>query len=508
MSEQTKSLWNESVHLPSFPTLEESLEVDVGIVGAGITGITAAYLLAKQGLKVALIETSQILQGTTGHTTAKVTAQHGLIYDKLIKQFGVENAKKYYQAATEAKTLIENIIQTHQIECHYTNENAYVYTNTDNYIEQIKNEMKAYDKLNISGELTDNLPLDIPYQLAISMHDQAQFHPVQYLKAILEEAIANDVHVFENTSAIDVEFNKKTAIMTANNQRIICDYVIQASHYPFFDGQGFYPVRMYAEREYVLAIKTEKDFPGGMYINAETPTRSVRNIRLNGEDIWIIAGDSHKVGQGDQKINYFKNLAKFAKDTFGPIKIINKWSAQDYTTIDGIPYIGTVSSAHDNVFVATGFNKWGMTNGTTAAKVITDLIMKRRNEYSEFFAPTRSSFPNSIKPFISTNMNVTKEFIKGKFDTTKQSISNIKTDQAIVTKIKGSRIGIYKDQQNNIHAVKTTCTHLGCEVSWNTTERTWECPCHGSRFSYTGEVIQGPAKEPLQTIDLNADIEK
>ncbi|MFD2045804.1 FAD-dependent oxidoreductase [Ornithinibacillus salinisoli] len=495
--------WRDSIQLPAFPKLEESVQTDVGIVGGGITGITAAYLLAKQNIKVTLLDAGVLLNGTTGHTTAKITAQHGLIYDEFIQHFGMEKALQYYKATTEAKELIENNISKYKIDCDYTKEDAYIYTNSEQYVSQLETELKAYEKLKIDGQLLEDIPLDLDVKSALVMKNQAQFHPLKYLKALINEAEKNGAQFFENTTAVDVEYNKHPAIITRDGKRVVCRYVIVASHFPFYDRQSFYFARMYPDRSYVMAIKTDQTFPGGMYINAESPTRSIRTTKMNGEKLWLIGGEHHKTGQGKTTIEHYNALKDFATDNFGVTDIPYRWSAQDYTTLDKMPFIGKITEDEDSVFVATGFRKWGITNGTIAAKLISDKIIHGENEYEELYSPSRFQADPSLRKFTSINADVARHMIKGKLEFTNDNVKELSPDDAIITRVNGKRTGVYKDKDSKLHALDTTCTHMGCEVEWNSGDRTWDCPCHGSRFSYTGDVVEGPAKRPLPKVELN-----
>ncbi|WP_163969793.1 FAD-dependent oxidoreductase [Oceanobacillus halotolerans] len=494
--------WRDSVRFPQFPKLEESINVDVGIVGGGITGITTAYLLAKQNVKVALIDSDVILNGTTGHTTAKVTAQHGLIYDEFIQHFGLEKASLYYQACTEAKEMIEQTINELEIDCDFKKEDAYIYTNSDTYLSKLETEKKAYDQLNIPSELTESIPLDIPIKSALVMKNQAQFHPLQYLRALLEECVNNGVKLYENTAALDIKQKAYPTIVTRDDHHITCRHVVTASHFPFNDGNGFYFSRMYPERAYVIGIKTNKKFPGGMYINAESPTRSIRTTTIGNEDLWLIGGENHKTGQGIPTIDHYKALQSFAEKHFGIDKFLYRWSTQDLTTLDKVPYIGPMTKEQPSVFIATGFRKWGMTNGTIAAKIISDRILGEDSPYEDLYSPSRFQADPAIKKFTSMNADVAKHFIKGKLEYADNSVKDLSSDEAMVTHINGQRVGVYKDTKYNLHALDTTCTHMRCEVEWNAGDRTWDCPCHGSRFSYTGEIIEGPARKPLPKVDL------
>ncbi|MDL4839697.1 FAD-dependent oxidoreductase [Aquibacillus rhizosphaerae] len=490
--------WRESVDIPSFPRLEENIHVDVGIVGGGITGITTAYLLTKKGLKVAVIDAGKLFNGTTGHTTAKITAQHGLIYDELIQHFGENKAKLYYQAAMDAKRFVKDTITEHNIACDFSEQDAYVYTNEDKYVSKISNEMKAYEKLEIEGEITDEIPFDIPIKTAIIMKNQAQFHPLQYLTTLVHYIKDNGGLIYEDTTATDVENGDHPIILTRDGHRIICNHVVAASHFPFYGGQGFYFSRMYPERSYIVAVKSDKKYPGGMYINAEQPTRSLRSTTVDGEELWLIGGENHKTGQGKSTIEHYEALEKFADSTFGIKEYSYRWSAQDLTTLDKVPFIGPITEDQPEVLIATGYRKWGMTNGTTAALLITDLITKQANDYKELFAPSRFHADPDLKKFASINADVAKHMIQGKLEFTSTKIEDVKEDEGRIVRLNGQRAGVYRDTNGEVHVVDTTCTHMGCEVNWNAGDRTWDCPCHGSRFSVTGEVVEGPAQKPLK----------
>ncbi len=501
---ESTSYWHDSVDLPEFPKLKEKKQVDIGIVGGGMTGITTAYLLSQQGYKVCVIDAGVLLNGTTGHTTAKITEQHGLIYDELINHFGEDGAKLYYEANKEARIFIEQTIEKHNISCHLTHDDAYIYTNSDEYIQKLDNEYKAYEKLNIDGSITDKVSLPFSVKKAIKMTNQAYFHPLLYLKDLLTICQENGVEFYEQTRALSIEYNKSPTIITEDDHRVICRYVIQASHYPFYDGLGFYPARMYPARSYIIAAKAKQEIKNGMYINAETPTRSIRPISINNEDLLLIGGDGHKTGQSDDPMmNHYEALYTFANKHFDVDSVPYRWSAQDLVTLDKVPYVGRLTKAQHNVFVATGFRKWGMTNSTNAAKLIADLIMEKDNPYEEFFSPGRNIKADpSIRKLVSYNTDVAKHLIKGKMERPNEELTNLEPNEARITTIKGQRAGLYKDQEGTVHAVDTTCTHLGCEVEWNNAENTWDCPCHGSRYTYTGDILNGPAVMPLKKIEL------
>ncbi|MBO9131030.1 FAD-dependent oxidoreductase [Bacillus sp. 165] len=494
--------WRSSAKVPSFPKLTDNLMVDVAIVGGGISGITAAYLLVKEGLKVALIDADNLLNGTTGHTTAKITAQHDLIYDELIHHIGEEKARLYYAANNDALQFIRNMVHEHKISCGFTEEDAYLYTSSAHSLYKLNNESKAYEKLGIKGELTTNLSLPFDIKGALIMKNQAQFHPLQFLSYLVQEITNGGGMIFENTTAVDVEKGGKPIVLTSGGHRISCDNLICCSHFPFYDGKGFYFTRMYAERSYVLGVKTEKAYPGGMYLSIDDPKRSLRSVNMYGENLVLVGGESHKAGQGICTIKHYEALQTFAEETFGVKEIPYRWSAQDLITLDKIPYIGCITDHNPNIFVATGYRKWGMTNGTAAALLLKDLILKRDNPYSELYTPSRFQTDPSVKHFISQNADVAKHLIEGKLEFALRKPEDLANDEGAVVRVNGKRAGAYKDSEGTLHIVDTTCTHLGCEVEWNAGDRTWDCPCHGSRFSIQGDVIEGPADKPLGNINL------
>ncbi|MFD0675639.1 MULTISPECIES: FAD-dependent oxidoreductase [unclassified Paenibacillus] len=496
-----ESYWLASTNVPNFPKLTQNIKVDVAIVGAGISGITTAYLLSKQGLKVALIEAGQLLTGTTGHTTAKITAQHDLIYDEFISHFGKEQTKHYYEANAEALQFIKKTIQEHQISCDFTEEDAYVYTNSDEQVSKITAEFEAYEALGIPGSYVDQTPLPFQTKAAVVMPDQARFNPVAYLTFLINQIIKQGGQIYEHTEAINVEKGNLAAIITSNGYKITCGHVVSCSHFPFIDGWSFYFARMYAERSYVLGVRTNKDYPGGMYISAEDPKRSLRSATVNGEQFVLIGGENHKTGQGICTIKHYEALKLFGEEHFGLKEIAYRWSAQDLTTLDKLPYIGRTSADTPNILVATGYKKWGMTTGTAAALLIEKMVTRKESPYEELFNPGRFHADPSIKTFIVQNADVAKHFITGKLEMIHKLPEDLGNDEGSVVKVNGNRAGAYRDQQGQLHMVDTTCTHMGCEVEWNHGERTWDCPCHGSRFSYKGEVLEGPAKRPLKTIE-------
>ncbi|SDJ80406.1 FAD-dependent oxidoreductase [Sediminibacillus albus] len=491
--------WLDNIEIPQFGSLKDDLEVDVVIVGGGITGITAAYLLLKEGVKVAVLEAGKLLNGTTGHTTAKITAQHDLIYDEFINHFGKEKARLYYQANTEALNFIKKMVNELAIDCNFTEQDAVLYATSEKYARELEKEYQAYQELGIDSELKEEIPFNIEIENALHMKNQAQFHPLKYLTHLVHLIKKAGGLIFENTTAVNVEENEQGAVvLTREGKRVTADYILACSHFPFYEGTGLYSTRMYADRSYLLAVKTEEDYPGGMYLSVDQPSRSLRSAAGDGENIVLIAGEGHKTGQGKDTLEHYKALEAFSQKVFHTKEIMYRWSAQDLTTLDKMPYIGAITSTQQKVLVATGFRKWGMSSGTVAAKLLSDIVLERDNPYKDLYTPSRFIGDPSVKEFIKENADVAKHLIKGKLDLPVQRIHDLSEDQGAPVTIEGKRKGAYRDKQGKVYIVDTTCTHMGCEVNWNHGDRTWDCPCHGSRFSYTGEVVEGPAEKPLQ----------
>lgn len=492
--------WRESASLPSFSPLKEDTEADVCIVGAGITGITTAYQLVQDGYNVVLLDADQILNGTTGHTTAKVTAQHGLIYDELIQHIGQEKAKLYYEANNDALHYIRDLVNQKHTECDFSDQDAMIYATTEQDNKKVLMEMDAYHKLGIPADLNEKVPFAIPTKSVLVMKDQAQFHPLQYLKYLVEAIVEKGGRIYEQTVATDVEESPELRVVTKGGQKIKCKHVIACSHFPFYDGKGFFFTRMYAERSYVVAAKTDKALQGGMYLSAGQPTRSLRSVTINGGKYLLIGGDGHKTGQGKDTMKHYQALKDFGEEVFGIQDIAYRWSAQDLYTLDKVPYIGRITSGKSNIFIATGYRKWGMTNGTAAALLLQDLVNGKKNKYEDLFTPSRFVADPSLKKFFSTNMDVASHLVEGKLDRPTKTPDELGLDEGGVVSLNGRRAGAYKDEKGELHCVDTTCTHLGCEVEWNHGDRSWDCPCHGSRFSIHGDVLEGPADKPLEKL--------
>lgn len=501
--------WIASTPKTDYPSLEEDISIDVAIVGGGMTGITAAYLLKREGYKVAVIDAGRIALGTSGHTTAKITIQHELIYDKIQSSLGKEAAKTYADSNHTALRFIADLVKEKNIDCDFSWQPAYVYTQDDKYIEKIKNEAETASHLGIEASYIKEIPLPIKVKAAVRFDNQAQFHPRKYLYELQKEIPGDGSYIFENTRIMDVKEGKPCTLVTEHGKKITALKVILSSHYPCYDGKGMYFARLYPERSYALAAKVKESYPGGMYITAENPGRSVRSTPYEGGELLIIGGEHHKTGQGEDMNQHYINIKKFAMDTFTVEDIPWRWSTHDYGTPDSIPYVGNLTSATPDIFTATGFYKWGMTTSTMSAILIKDLITKGESPWRNLYSPSRFNPGPSVGQILKENADVAKHLIKGKLQVPPNNVL-IEKGEGKVVDVDGQRGGAYRDHAGALHVIDTTCTHMGCELNWNNAEKTWDCPCHGSRFTYEGDIIEGPAvhkakhaKEGKNEIDPN-----
>jgi len=501
------SYWMASAPKSEYPTLDGDLKVDIAIIGGGIAGIFSAYLLVKEGVKAAVIEADRILHGTTGHTTAKITSQHGLIYGKIKKQLGEELAKQYAEANESAIRMIEKTAGENNIECDYVSQSAYVYTLQDGYADKIVDEAKAASSIGIKAACPEKTPLPFPVKAAVRFDGQAQFHPLKFLLPLSEKIAGSGGHIFEHSRIVEIEEGSGYVLTTGQGKKVTAEKVIIASHYPCYNKPGLYFARIYPERSYVIAIKAREKYPGGMYITAEEPGRSLRSQMSENGELILVGGEHHKTGQGVDTVRHYQALMDFADETFTVEDIPYRWSTQDCMTLDGLPYVGHFTSKTPNMYIATGYGKWGMTNSIASAMILRDLIIDGKSPWQDVYNPSRQTAAASAKNVLVENLNVAEKLIEGKMPPLSRN-AGLRPGEGKSIWTNGQRAGAYRDEQGALHVVDTTCTHMGCELSWNSAESSWDCPCHGSRFSYGGDVIEGPAVKPLNARNDVNTIEK
>lgn len=493
----TTSYWIDSTEETNYPPIKEDLTVDLTVIGAGIVGITSGLLMQKEGLKVAIVEANKIIQGTSGYTTAKITSQHNLIYDYLINTFGLEKAQLYGEANEKALKFIKSTIDNYNVSCDFEILPSYVYTLDEKCVEKIEREVTSRQKIGLTAEYQADLPLSLPVKAAIKVKEQAQFHPRKYLLALAKKFIETGGKIFENSRIVNLKKGSQITLTTEDGQKIKSKKVIIASHFPCYDGLGLYFTRLRPDSSHVIGITIKEKFPRGTFISVENPRRSLRRQKYRTGELIIISGENHRTGHGKEIEHHYQNLITFAHDLFSFDEPLYSWTTQDYITLDRVPYIGKLTASTENIFVATGLGKWGMTGGTNAALILRDLIIEGFSQYEQLFTPSRSINPSSVKNFIIENLDTSKELIKGKIKSGKQD-TILEFGEGKLININGEKYGAYKDVEGKLHIVDSTCTHLGCELIWNSAAKTWDCPCHGSRFDFQGHIIEGPALKPLK----------
>ncbi len=430
------SIWSDSVEFPSFEQLKKDIKTDVLIIGGGITGILCAYMLEQAGIDYVLVEADKLCNGITKNTTAKISIQHGLIYHKLVKRFGLEKARMYLDANVAAlqeyRKLCENI------DCHFETKDNFVYSL--NSSAKLEKELHALNQLNFTADYVGKLPLPLSNAGAVRFENQAQFHPLKFLAEI-----AKSLSIYEHTKVKELMPNTATT----EYGRIIAQNIIVTTHFPFLNKHGSYFLKMYQHRSYVIAYENAVDIKG-MYVNEADKGFSFRNY----DKYLLIGGGDHRTGKhgGD-----WKEISEFAAAHYPDAQARYYWATQDCMTLDEVPYIGAYSKKTENLYVATGFNKWGMTSAMTAAMLLRDMIAKKVCSYAPVFSPART-------------MLRTQLFINA-FETT----------------------------TNLLTPATKRCPHLGCALRWNPQERSWDCPCHGSRFTEHGQLIDNPSTDDLRS---------
>ena len=429
------SLWTETAHIPGFSSFRGDMKTDVLIIGGGMSGLLCAYLLEQAGVDYILVEADTICSGITKNTTAKITAQHGLVYDKLIQEFGVEKAGLYLRANEAAIDKYRELCK--DIDCDFETKDSYVYSIS--HRDKLEAEIQALEKIGYNAEYVRNIPLPMENQGAVRFSGQAQFHPLKFVASM-----ADSLHIYEHTKITEL------AIGSAKTEHgtITADQIIVATHFPILNKHGGYFLKMYQSRSYVLALENAQDV-NGMYLDECDTGLSFRNYR----NLLLLGGGDHRTGKQGGSWN---ELHDFVKEHYPKSREVYRWATQDCMTLDQVPYIGTYGKHTQGFYVSTGFNKWGMTSSMVAAMLLRDRVLGVENEYAEVFDPHRTVLRSQL------------------FVNAAEATANLLT-------ISGKR-----------------CPHLGCALKWNQEEHTWDCSCHGSRFTENGELVDNPATDDLK----------
>jgi glycine/D-amino acid oxidase-like deaminating enzyme/nitrite reductase/ring-hydroxylating ferredoxin subunit len=472
----------------------------VVVIGGGITGVTTARQLAFDGASVALLEAHRLASGTTGNTTAKVSAHHGSgSYSTLVSKFGADAARIYGTENQAAVEFIEERIEAEEIDCGWRRRTNYVYADTPAQRADIEREADAAITAGLPAAVVEELPLPYPTGPALAVEAQAEFDSVSYVQGLARGLKSAGVRVFENSPVRGVGARRPFEVRTADGT-VTCDRVVVATGGAILDRSLVF-ARAHPERSYCIEAEITGDPPAGMFLSAGPETRSLRaHATAEGERL-IIGGEGHKVGQGDPHAARYERLEAFAREHFDVRAITHRWSAQDWITADGAPFVGASTPLGDGVLIATGFAKWGMTGGTVAARTLAAQVRGETTPFGETFRADRLKPVASATSLVKENANVGFHFFADRArERGTRPIAELKPGEGAIVSAHGRRAAGFRRRNGDLLAVSARCTHLGCQVNFNDAEETWDCPCHGSRFAVDGTVIDGPATNPLERI--------
>lgn len=489
------AIWKEDATAEqTYPALQEDIKVDDVIIGAGITGLTTALKLLEAGRRVAVVEAAKVADSSTGNSTGNLysTLSSGLA--EVEKKWDKESIRQVVSMRTEALTFIEKIAARFSPDCEFKRVPLHwCVTDNSELTQQLQAECDISSLSGLSAELSrEDSDLPVPSYLTLRIENQAQFNPFRFT-----QDLAHAVHelgglIFEDSAVTDIEPDNRL-VKTANG-KIYATNIVQATHTP--KGINILQAEMEVFREYGIAAAVEgNDYRDGIYWIL-SDSQSVRPYTLGGKRFVIVVGGKHKTGKGEKGVTYYDQVQHYAKEHFGSSKISHKWSAQQYKSADLLPYIGR--SGHDNVFVATGFGADGLVWGAVAADIISHQIIGQDHSGASLLNPRRFTPSKSLENWVKENGAVTKELFKSFLTPAKRAeLSSIQPGQGKVVSVDGKKLAIYHSPEKGLMAVSSVCPHMKCRVAWNGEDTSWDCPCHGSRFSVEGDIIEGPACEPL-----------
>jgi len=487
------SLWIATAGTTSYPVLDGDVEVDVAVVGGGIAGLTAALALKRTGRSVAVVEAARVGTGVTGNTTGKVTSLHRLVYTELLHSHDADTARAYGRANQAGLEHVAHVVATENIDCDFRRVANYTYAESDDTLALVREEAALAGRLGLPATFTTDVPLPFPVRGAVRFGDQAQIHAVTYVQGLARALHGDGSFVFERTRARYLTDGSPCVVGTEHGTVRARD-VILATNLPFAD-QGSFDTRCRLLRSYLVAARTGDQPWDATFISADEPQRSILSISINGTGYLLAGGEGHPAAEPVDTASRYRTLAAFARDRLAAGEVVHRWSTQDAMPADGLPYVGLMSPTSQHVYVVTGLRKWGLSNATAAALILTDTICGEPNPWAHVFNSNRATAPSSTRlakddATAAATVPVTPPFNLA-------DLAALAPGDGAVWDIDGDTTAVHKDNGGQIHAVSAICTHLGCTVEFNATDTTWDCPCHGSRFATDGTVIQGPAVDDL-----------
>ena len=492
--ESNASLWSSTATSPTFKPLMASTEVDVAIVGGGITGLTAAYLLAASGKRVSLVEARRIGCGVSHRSTVHLTEAVDSRYAKIESDFGREGAKLVAQSSRAAIEKIAELASRLNIPCDLVRRPGYLYTERDTDLATLKEEHEAARRAGVPVDLLPEAPLPFPTTCALRFPDQAQMHIVRYLAGLAAAAQAKGAQIYEGSRVITVEDGEPCLVHLEQGPVIRAKEVFVATHAPL--NRVFLQTKIAAYRSYVLAFP-DVSLEAGLFWDTEDPYHYFSTYVIDGVPYLILGGEDHKTGATTNTDERLDSLLAWSKQRFRLSEPTYRWSAQVEESVDGLPFIGR-NSLSEHVYVATGFSGNGTTFGTIAAMIVADLVNGRENAWASLYAATRMKPVSAAVTYAAENIDFPMHLVSDRLHPAEaKTLDEIRPGDGKTVRLDGERVAVYRDPQGNTHAVSSVCTHLGCLVKFNSAEKTWDCPCHGSRFGVDGAVLDGPATRPL-----------
>jgi glycine/D-amino acid oxidase-like deaminating enzyme/nitrite reductase/ring-hydroxylating ferredoxin subunit len=501
------SLWQNKIPI-YHPLNDPDIQTiyDVAIVGGGITGITAGLLLQNAGKKCLVVEANNLCFGSTGGTTAHLNTLLDTPYTTIIKNFGKENAQLVAKAAAEAIDLVKANIATYKIDCEFEEASAYLFSQSSDQSEELDEIYEACQEVGLDVSYNLSLPVNIEFEKAIEVRSQGKFHPVKYVYALAKAFEDAGGVILQHTRVTSVEDNEGITVETANGNFRAAN-LIYATHIP--PGVNLVHLRCAPWRSYAMAftLRNRKYLQDLLY-DMYDPYHYIRSQKIDGMDYMIVGGEDHKTGHAENAEASFLKLESYVRKYFEADEILFKWSSQYFEAADGLPYIGHLPGHPGNIFVATGYGGNGMTYSNVAATVLQRMILKGESPYIKLFDPNRIKPVAGFTSFIKQNVDVLKKFVGKWFDKEKlEEFAELAPGEGKVTKFNGEKLALYKDEHGELHAINPICTHLKCSVAWNSAEQSWDCPCHGARYSPEGKVLTGPADHDLEKVEVKTLIE-
>ena len=491
-----ESYWIATTEDSNYCALADDLEVDVAIVGAGITGLTTALLLQRAGRSTVVLEAkSSIGRGVTGATTGKVTAGQGTLYSRLEQRHGRETAALYASSQTTAVELVASLAHELGIECDLEHVTHFVFAEEETEIRELESEAEAATRAGLPVVLVHEPDVPFDATAALALDGQLQFHARKYLLGLARAVVQAGGAIHQDARVETVEDGKRH-LLRLPGATVSAREVMLATHVPF-GLKGSFFARLEARAAYAVGAPVESDVVADAWINVGTPTRSIRTTPLaNGRRLLVVVGEGHVVGRdADPRARYDALTDYVGWLTAEPVAY--RWATQDQFSVDDLPYIGRVGDA---MYVATGFGGWGLTNGTLAGMLVTDAIVGRENDWATVYDPGRHSVLRAPGTLVKQNLGVARELLSGKLRRPPTSVADMPPGSGEILELEGGKAAVHRAPDGRVTAVSATCTHMGCDVVWNPAESTWDCPCHGSRFRIDGEVLEGPATRPLERV--------